>query len=79
MKTLRLTLPLSLLLLTLAMAASSSGLRAAQEAAPENTGLPVGKQAPRFTLKDQAGREVSLDSLLKKGPVALVFYRSADW
>jgi peroxiredoxin len=35
--------------------------------------------APAFTLKDQHGRDVSLDSLLKKGPVALVFHRSADW
>jgi cytochrome oxidase Cu insertion factor (SCO1/SenC/PrrC family) len=54
-------------------------LNAAQEATPEMTGLKVGLQAPSFTLKDQNGAEVSLDSLLKKGPVALVFHRSADW
>ena len=48
--------------------------------APEDlTGLRVGSRAPRFTLKDQEGRERSLDELLKKGNVALVFYRSADW
>jgi cytochrome oxidase Cu insertion factor (SCO1/SenC/PrrC family) len=52
---------------------------AAEPAAPENTGLAVGQMAPAFTLKDQNGRDVSLDSLLKKGPVALVFHRSADW
>ena len=52
---------------------------AAEPAAPENTGLAVGQKAPAFTLKDQNDRGVSLDSLLKKGPVALVFYRSADW
>lgn len=54
-------------------------LNAAQEAVPEKTGLAVGLQAPSFTLKDQNSAEVSLNSLLKKGPVALVFYRSADW
>ena len=45
----------------------------------ELTGLKVGAQAPRFILKDQEGKERSLDELLKKGKVALVFYRSADW
>ncbi len=45
----------------------------------EQTGLKVGEKAPRFTLKDQQGAERSLDELLKKGKVALVFYRSADW
>ena len=52
---------------------------AAGPAAPEMTGLAVGQKAPAFTLKDQNGRDVSLATLLKKGPVALVFYRSADW
>ena len=51
----------------------------AEPAAPEKVGLDVGQKAPAFTLKDQNDREVALDSLLKKGPVALVFYRSADW
>ena len=51
----------------------------AEPAAPEHTGLAVGEKAPSFTLKDQANRDVSLESLLKKGPVALVFFRSADW
>ena len=45
----------------------------------EQTGLKVGAKAPKFTLKDQDGKERSLDELLKKGKVALVFYRSADW
>ena len=67
------------------MALSISGLllaemaSAAEPAAPEHTGLAVGEKAPSFTLKDQANRDVSLDSLLRKGPVALVFFRSADW
>jgi cytochrome oxidase Cu insertion factor (SCO1/SenC/PrrC family) len=45
----------------------------------EQTGLQVGASAPRFVLKDQNGRERSLDEMLKKGKIALVFYRSADW
>jgi cytochrome oxidase Cu insertion factor (SCO1/SenC/PrrC family) len=45
----------------------------------EQTGLKVGVKAPAFTLKDQEGKERSLDELLKKRKVALVFYRSADW
>ena len=52
---------------------------AAEPAAPEKIGLAVGQKAPAFTLKDQNDRDVSLESLLKRGPVALVFYRSADW
>ena len=57
----------------------ASPASAAEPAAPEKTGLAIGQKAPAFTLKDQRGRDVSLESLLKKGPVALVFYRSADW
>jgi cytochrome oxidase Cu insertion factor (SCO1/SenC/PrrC family) len=45
----------------------------------EQTGPKVGAKAPKFTLKDQQGRERSLDEFLGKGKVALVFYRSADW
>ncbi len=48
-------------------------------ASPETAGLAVGQKAPEFTLKDQNDRDVSLATLLKKGPVALVFFRSADW
>jgi cytochrome oxidase Cu insertion factor (SCO1/SenC/PrrC family) len=48
--------------------------------APESqTGLRIGEKAPAFALKDQEGIDRSLEELLKKGKVALVFYRSADW
>jgi cytochrome oxidase Cu insertion factor (SCO1/SenC/PrrC family) len=48
--------------------------------APEDqSGLKVGEQAPKFTLKDQEGKSRSLDEFLPKGKVALVFFRSADW
>ena len=52
---------------------------AAAPASSEKTGVAVGEKAPGFTLKNQNDREVSLAALLKKGPVALVFFRSADW
>jgi len=42
-------------------------------------GLKVGATAPGFTLKNAAGQEVALSALLKQGPVALAFVRSADW
>ena len=45
----------------------------------EKTGLKVGEKAPAFKLKDQTGEERELSALLKTGPVALVFYRSASW
>jgi cytochrome oxidase Cu insertion factor (SCO1/SenC/PrrC family) len=48
-------------------------------ASDEQPGLNVGENAPRFTLKDQQNKERSLDEFLRKGKVALVFYRSADW
>lgn len=41
--------------------------------------LPAGRAAPDFTLNDGSGREHRLSQLLERGPVALVFVRSADW
>jgi cytochrome oxidase Cu insertion factor (SCO1/SenC/PrrC family) len=62
------------------LAATSVRAQGSAKPAPEKqTGLKVGELAPRFTLKDQDGQERSLDELLKKGNVALVFFRSADW
>ena len=63
----------------LAAALLSTSLGAAEQSSAEEVGLRIGQRAPAFTLKDQTGKEVSLDALLKKGPVALVFFRSADW
>ena len=65
--------------LLVAVALIATGLDAAEVASAQNTGLRIGQVAPAFSLKDQNGKEVSLDALLKKGPVALVFFRSADW
>lgn len=38
-------------------------------------GLAVNSKAPGFSAMDQNGKSVSLDGLLKKGPVVIVFYR----
>ena len=71
----RLILPLSVGIgLWLAVAAS-----AADKAPEEKTGLKVGTKAAAFTLKDQAGKQRTLNEFLKQGKVALVFYRSARW
>jgi hypothetical protein len=56
---------------------SAPSLRAQGKGKPapeEQTGLEVGAKAPKFTLKDQEGKERSLDEFLRKGKVALVFY-----
>ena len=68
-----------LAVLVLAVLLLSSGVDAVEEPSPEKTGLPIGHAAPAFALLEQNGKEVSLESLLKKGPVALVFNRSVDW
>ena len=51
------------------------GSSAAQAESP----IAVGQEAPKFELKNQKGKATSLADLAKKKPVALVFYRSADW
>lgn len=71
---------LALAVSTLVLLAPAVHAQPKGKPAPEGqTGLNVGEKAPRFTLRDQQGKERSLDDLLKKGKVALVFYRSADW
>lgn len=66
-------------ILAIASLALTQTATAAEPATPEHSGLAVGQKAPSFTLKDQKSRDISLESLLKNGPVALVFFRSADW
>ena len=65
--------------LILGIALTLSAVRAADSALPEKTGIKVGQPAPAWTLADQNGKQHSLKSLIEKGPVALVFYRSANW
>ncbi len=42
-----------------------------------NPGIKVGENAANFTLTNAFGKQVSLSSELKKGPVVLVFYRGS--
>ena len=42
-------------------------------------GPQVGEQAPSFTLTDQHGAWVSLDSVMGPKGAMIVFFRSADW
>ncbi len=42
-------------------------------------GPRLGKTAPLFELPDQDGKKQKLETMLEKGKVALVFYRSASW
>lgn len=63
----------------LGMCAAVGAASAAAPPREEKTGLKVGEKAPEFKLKDQAGKEHTLKDMLKDGPVALVFYRSASW
>ena len=63
----------------LAAALLATGVTDAGAAATEGAGLPIGQRASIFALKDQSNKEVSLETLLRKGPVAVVFVRSAEW
>lgn len=67
--------------LTAFVAAVLAGGAFAQDAlAPEEmTGVKVGEKAPDFTLANIDGTKVTLSELTKKGTVALVFFRSANW
>lgn len=42
-------------------------------------GPQVGEQVPTFSLPDQNGRIVTLDSVLGPNGAILLFHRSADW
>jgi len=68
-----------LLICTAAVWPLSAVVATDQEPAPDKTGLKVGEKAPAFTLKDQSGKERSLDEFLKAGNVAIIFYRLAAW
>ena len=68
------------LLAFLAFATLSSCAIAQDEGAPdEMTGIKVGEKAPDFTLKNFDGTEHALSDLVKEAPVALIFFRSANW
>ena len=54
-------------------------LAAIATVAAGDDGLEIGTSAPAFSLVSQDEQIISLENLLKDGPVAIVFYRSAAW
>jgi cytochrome oxidase Cu insertion factor (SCO1/SenC/PrrC family) len=62
-----------------AVLAVAAAAPAADPPVEGKTGLKVGEKAPAFKLKDQDGKERTLEEFTKKGTVALVFHRSAGW
>ena len=64
--------------LALVSVLSTASSASAESAVPE-PGLAVGQPAPGFTLLDQTGERRSLESLLGRGQLAIIFFRSADW
>ena len=61
------------------MALLAAGSEALGDGSIKLREVAVGDPAPPFVLKDQNDREVSLDELVKHGPVAVVFVRSVGW
>jgi len=47
--------------------------------AQEMPGVEVGAKVKEFSLKDASDADWKLSEALAKGPVAIVFERSADW
>jgi cytochrome oxidase Cu insertion factor (SCO1/SenC/PrrC family) len=64
---------------TMLLAALAPQAVAAADPPAEKTGIAVGDKAPKFTLKDQDGKERTLDEFIKRGTVGVVFTRSAGW
>lgn len=64
--------------LLLYLAVFSASLANAQES-NEVPGPKVGDRVKNFKLPDQDGEKRELAALLKQGPVAIVFHRSAEW
>ena len=70
------------LLLVLLMGVLSSSLAAQNDRVKVDVskrGPQVGERVPDFSLRDQAGRVRTLDSIMGSRGAMLVFLRSADW
>ena len=76
MKGLKTSMALAVLL---AAVVATSAFAQAKEAPAEMTGINVGEKAPDFTLTGHDGNEYVLSDLVKKGKVAVMFFRSANW
>lgn len=53
----------------------AAGTQAVVDAGVVENAKSMGDMAPNFTLTNQTGEEVSLESLLEQGPVVLLWYR----
>ena len=73
------SLTLHILRRAVLMVLLAASLKAVDGASARPREIGVGERAPSFTLKDQNDREFSLEAMIKKGPVAVVFIRSIDW
>ena len=56
-----------------------AGEGVSQENATRETGPAIGSIAPEFELPSAGGGAVRLSELRAERPVAILFYRSADW
>ena len=45
----------------------------------DSAGPTIGKKVEQFQLQDQTNTSRKLSGLVKTGPIAIVFHRSADW
>jgi hypothetical protein len=71
------------------LASQTNGQETATKAKPQTAkaatqeetlpGIAIGETLQAITLKKQDGSDVAIQELLKKGPVAIGFYRSAVW
>jgi peroxiredoxin len=59
------------------LACSALAALSAQQTAPPKTHLKVGDEAPDFTLKDTAGKDVKLSDFRGKKNVVLAFFPAA--
>ncbi len=71
------TYSITLAAIVLGVACNSRDSRAPIDIA--SLGPQVGEQVPTFSLPDQNGRMVTLDSVLGPNGAILLFHRSADW
>jgi peroxiredoxin len=63
--------------LRILLACSAVAALSAQQTAPPKTHLKVGDEAPDFTLKDTAGKDVKLTDFRGKKNVVLAFFPAA--
>jgi hypothetical protein len=65
------------LLLVLTASLQGQGTRARVDLS--KLGPQVGERVPDFTLRDQSGKDRTLQSIMGRRGAMLVFVRSADW